>query len=616
MGWKLMSVFLLATAPALAGTGTGGGKGLGQDSLTLVRGGRSSYRIVLSAAASPSERHAAAELHRFVMEMSGAELPLCREGDAEADAPAILVGRSPQAEQRLGPGIDWDALGAEGFILRTIPPATAGRRSAPALIIAGGRLRGTMYGVYELLDRLGCRWFTPKVSRIPRRRTIAIPPLDVRGKPDFEYREPFFTEAFDADWAARNRVNSANAALDEVRGGKVTYHHFVHTFDDLVPRELFAEHPEYFPLIKAKRTNGYVQRCLTNPEVLKLAIERVRAWMRERPDAMIYSVSQNDTGNWCECDHCRAVTEEEGAHSGLYLRFVNAVAETIEREHPDKLIDTLAYQFTEAPPRRVRPRRNVRVRLCPIACCEAHPYEECSAPANVAYVQNLKAWAKITNTLYIWHYNTNFAHYLLPFPDFRELAADTAMYRRLGVRGIFFQGAYAPGGGGSDAALRSYVLARLAWNVNDDWDARVTEWMRGVYGRAWRPMRAYFDLLHAEARNPERHFTIYSPPDVGYLTPAVLARADRLFDQAERLAKGDATAAEYVAKARLSVRYAHLMLRGQAAKAGDAAARTGLAEELRRFMADVRRFGITQLREGQELSAWEKARAAEWGLAS
>jgi hypothetical protein len=340
----------------------------------------------------------------------------------------------------------------------------------------------------------------------------------------------------------------------------------------------------------------------------------VLAWIRERPDAMIYSVSQNDTANWCECDRCRAVTEEEGAHAGLYLRFVNAVAEAVEREHPDRLIDTLAYQFTEAPPRHVRPRPNVRVRLCPISCCEAHPYEQCSFPANVAYVENLKAWARITDTLYIWHYNTNFAHYLLPFPDFRELEADTAMYHRLGVRGVFFQGAYAPGGGGSDAELRSYVLARLAWNPGDDGDARVTEWLRGVYGRAWRPMRAYFDLLHAGVRDPERHFFIYSPPEVAYLTPAVLARAGRLFDQAERLATGDPVATEYLAKARLCLRYTRLMQRGQAAKAGDAASRTGLADELRRFMADVRRFGITQLREGQPLDGWEAARRTEWGL--
>jgi len=27
----------------------------------------------------------------------------------------------------------------------------------------------------------------------------------------------------------------------------------------------------------------------------------------------------------------------------------------------------------------------------------------------------------LTNTLYIWHYNTDFGHYLMPFPDMRQL---------------------------------------------------------------------------------------------------------------------------------------------------------------------------------------------------
>ena len=53
----------------------------------------------------------------------------------------------------------------------------------------------------------------------------------------------------------------------------------MHSFDGLVPPELYAEHPEYFPLIDGKRKGGYVQRCLTNPDVLKMSIERVRQWI-------------------------------------------------------------------------------------------------------------------------------------------------------------------------------------------------------------------------------------------------------------------------------------------------------------------------------------------------
>lgn len=579
-----MTRALLWTFAGLAATGAASGR-KDPEGLVLVRDGKSAYVIVLGAGASSSEKRGAREIQAHLEKMTGAVLPIVGD-EGKPPELAILVGRSRHTEA-LGVRLDLEALGSEGYLLKSV-----GRR----VVIAGSPVRGTMYGCSQFLEKLGVRWFTPKVTRIPRQATLTVPALDETGKPAFEYREPFFAEAQDRDWAARNRVNGFAAQLDESTGGKVTYHPFVHTFDDLIPRALYTAHPEYFPLIGGQRKDGYVQRCLTNPEVLKLSLERVRQWIREKPDAMLYSVSQNDTYNFCECPNCKALTEKYGAHSGLYLWFVNQIAEAIEKEHPDKLIDTLAYQFTEKAPQGIVPRRNVRVRLCPIACCEAHPYETCGAAPNQAFLQALREWARITDTLYIWHYNTNFANYLMPFPDFDEFPAETRLYRKSGVKGIFFQGAYAEGGGGSDAELRSYVMAKLLWNPDADADALVTEWMQGVYGKAWQPMRGWFDLLHSKARDPERHFFIYdSPTKVHYLAADVVGAGDRLFDEAEKLAVGDATAADYVAKSRLWLRYVKLM---QHPTAGP---------EFQAFMAEVRRRGITQLREGQTLEKWEQA---------
>ena len=80
------------------------------------------------------------------------------------------------------------------------------------------------------------------------------------------------------------------------------------------------------------------------------------------------SISQNDWHGYCECEKCRALDEHEGTHAGTLIHFVNAVAEEVEKEHPDILIETLAYQYTRKPPRHVRPRRNVVTRLCSIEC--------------------------------------------------------------------------------------------------------------------------------------------------------------------------------------------------------------------------------------------------------
>jgi hypothetical protein len=564
--------------------------------LELVKEGRSRYRICVGQEASPSERHAADELQRFLAEMSGAKLPIVTEARGGR---LILVGNSGVTD-RLRVSVTPGEVGAEGFRLKTV-----GRH----LLIAGGRQRGTMYGVYVLLEKLGCRWFTPEVSRVPKMRTIRVGPLDEVQKPAFEYREPFFTEAFDADWAARNKVNGNSMQLDEPRGGKVSYYPFVHSFYRLIPPEkYFQDHPEYFSLIDGQRRVERGQLCLSNPEVLRVGTEALLKWIEEQPGATIYSVSQNDWEGWCECDHCRRIEEEEGgAHSGPVLRFVNALAAAVEKKHPDKLIDTLAYWYTEAPPLKVRPRRNVRIRLCPIGTCQAHPYEQC--PHDAYFMKNLRAWSRITSQLYIWHYNTNFSHYLMPFPDFDELAADIPMYQRHGVVGLFLEGAYPEGGGGENAELRSYVMARLLWDTKADVERAVSEFMEGVYGKAAAAMRQYFELLHREVRLPPRgegrHFWIYGVPD---FSSGFLVQAREAFRRVEAAAENDAVRAR-VRKARLPIEYLELLGAKEFSMRGHSYAPADLAGVRQRFealMAALRSFGITSIHEGVELAGDEQ----------
>jgi hypothetical protein len=359
--------------------------------MTLVQDGHSPFVIVIRSTATLSERRGAKELQSHLWHMSGAELPIVTDLSPLPEH-AIFVGQSRHTDA-LHLNLNLRGLGTEGFVLST---------QNGHLLILGSNVRGAMYGCTSLLEKLGVRWFTPKVTLIPHRPTVVLPALDERQVPDFEYREPYIYEAFDKNWAARLRTNGTAAALDESTGGKIIYDHFVHTFDSLIPPSQFSTHPEYFPLIDGKRTGGYVQRCLSNPDVLDLTIQGVQKWIAQNPKAMIYSVSQNDTYKFCECDKCKAIEARYGGkHSGLYLWFVNQVAEAIEKDHPDKLIDTLAYMFTEEPPVGIVPRKNVRVRLCPISACEAHPYEKCSDPKTIAFVNNLKGWSKITDTLYI-----------------------------------------------------------------------------------------------------------------------------------------------------------------------------------------------------------------------
>ncbi len=516
--------------------------------LVLAENGKSDYQIVLADDASPSTRHGAEELQMFLEQISGAKLPIVSDR-SPARPHEILVGDGAHL-RTLGQNFELPSLGAEGYVLRTV-----GER----LVIAGGRLRGNMYGVYGFLeDHLGCRWFAPGVSRIPKQNRLVVGAIDDRQKPALEYREPFVHECFDGDWCARNRMNSSGGRLDQQRGGKITFakDFFCHTFLHLVPPEkYFSDHPEYFAMSNGWRQIRQPQLCCTNPDVIRICTETIRQAMRDQPDANVFSISQNDWGNYCQCPRCRALAKEEDSQIAPALQLVNRVAEAVEREFPDKLVETLAYQWSRRPPKHLRPRPNVVIRLCSIECCFSHPMATCDNEPNRAFRADLEGWAKIAPRLWVWDYTTDFAHYLLPFPNHRVLGPNIRFYAAHGVKGIFEEDANNTSNS-ELASLGGYVMAKCLWNPNYDAELAINEFLEGYYGAAAKPIRAYIDLLHDRVEREHIHVGIYVNTDYPHLTDELLTKADALWQEAQRAAAGDPAVLRCVKLSRMSVDYA------------------------------------------------------------
>ncbi len=516
--------------------------------LVIADQGKSEFVIVVGQKASPSEQHGAEELQMFLQQMTGAKLPL-KDDSGPVGPHEIILGDNAHLRQ-LKVKIDFDQLGKEGYTIRTV---------GPHLVIAGGKLRGTMYGVYGLLeDHLGCRWFTAKVSRIPKKDRLVLPPLDDTQIPVLEYREPFVRECFDGDWAARNRVNSNRAALEAKHGGKVSYYGFVHTFNRLLPPEkYFDEHPEYYSLRNGKRIKDHTQLCCTNEDVIRLVTEQVLKDMRAHPEATVHSVSQNDWGNWCECDKCRAIAEQEGSQIGPILYLVNRVAEAVEKEFPDKAIDTLAYHYSRKPPKTMRPRQNVIIRLCSIECCFSHPLATCDSRENRKFRDDIIGWSKMSNRLWVWDYTTSFAHYLVPFPNLRVLNDNIKFFKDHSVTGIFEEDNYTSVGG-EFSELGGYMMAKFLWNPDYDEDTAMNEFLEGVYGAAAGPIRQYIDLLHDKVANENIHMHIWEGPRAKYLTDDIVEQSVQLWNRAEQAVADQPEVLERVKLARLPVDYVWL----------------------------------------------------------
>jgi hypothetical protein len=561
--------------------------------IVVAENGRSDYRIVVADGASPSTRYAAAELQMFLAQISGARLPITSDREAPA-AHEIVLGQGSRL-QKLAPGLDFQRLGDEGYVIRSV---------GPHLVIAGGALRGNLYGVYGLLqDHLGCRWFAPGVSRIPKRGRVALGPLDETKVPVLEYREPYVFECLDGDWCARNRMNSGNARLEARHGGKVCFAKgfFVHTFCRLVPPEkYFAAHPEYFSLVGGKRQDEYAQLCCTNEDVIRLCTEAVRAAMRAQPDATVFSVSQNDTDKYCECPQCQALAQAEGTQAAPVLHLVNRVAEALEKEFPGKAVETLAYHWSRRAPRHLRPRPNVIVRLCSIECCFLHPLAACEGPANRAFCADLRDWSKAARRLWVWNYAVDFNHYLLPFPNQRVRGPNVRLFVANGVKGIFEQGAH--GTPHSQlAALGGYLAAKLLWNPECDQRQARDEFLEAYYGRAAPPVRAYIDLLHDRAERENLHLSVHCAPQQTYFGGDFLPRADALWEEAEKLTAADPAARERVRCARMCVDYT-ILERLRAQRPPDALPAELAARRFEPFLETLAASGMTQLGEGRKLN--------------
>lgn len=506
----------------------------------LFQDGKSDYTIILPTDASPSEKWAAEELRLCLNECGGVDIPI-GDDSATLAGPSILIGFGARLAELLGRKAEQPEDLDESFVYRNIGPHIA---------IWGGKQRGTMYGVMSFLEReLGLRWYTPKVTVTPKKNRFAFCTLSHTEKPGIRVRNDFYFEAFDPIWAAHNRVNGA-MSYREQPGGVESYW-AVHTFFPLVPpSEFFATHPEYYSLINGSRIAEHAQLCLTNPDVLRILTERLLDVMRKSPEYLIYCVSQNDWGNPCQCDNCQAIAKQEESEAGPVVWFVNQVAEAVAKEFPQKFVGTLAYQYTRKPPKTIRPRDNVVIRLCSIECCFSHDFNSC--PQNVSFINDLHQWAAIARHMYIWDYVVNFSHYIMPYPNFRVLQSNIKSFRDNNAIGIMEQASY-QGRGGEFAELRAYLIAKLLWDPECDVENGINDFMYGYYGRAGQFVRQYFDLLHGRL-TPDTHIHLGLRPDDRLFSDDFVREAEDIFDQAETVADNE-DIRQRVEVARLPIMY-------------------------------------------------------------
>ena len=532
--------------------------------LVLVeRGKPADCVIVIPSSAAEAVRYAAEELRDFTERTTEVRLPIVSEASSSAKAIVLEVegtGNGERETEAASATVQCE-LGSDSFRLRV-----DGQR----LHVTGGGANGVLYGAYELLERYaGCRWYAPWHTVAPQRERLAVPvDLDVIEHPAFLAREVHWYDVLKhPDFAARLRLNARAWCRTEAKYGGEPWRFgggldICHTFDKLVPPgEFFESHPEYFSMVCGARTGKHSQLCLTNPDVLRIVTERVLERICKDPDARFFGVSQNDNSKHCSCPACKAVDDEEGSPSGTIVRFVNAVAEAVEREFPGKVIETLAYQYSRRPPKKTRLRHNVVPCLCTIDCDFAFPLDRSPFAQNVSFVSDIRGWAAQTDGLYIWDYTTDFSHYPMPFANVLSLRDNLRFFRANGAKYIYEEGDHG-GRHGDFAELKTWLLAKWLWNPDIPEETLLDDFFNGYYGAGAPFVRRYFDELHLRQRKwssmPDRPLKVFSGTDNPALSDDFLAKAADLWAQAAEAVKDDPVCSYNVRMGAFSVDYARL----------------------------------------------------------
>lgn len=499
--------------------------------LAIVKDNKSDYVIIVSKSASQSDITAAEYLQEYIFKSTGVVVPSLKETE-QHNQNVISIGNTlllSKTKNKTKESYQEDEfqIFADGN----------------NLFFVGGTDKGTIYGVIEFIEKyLNSYVLAPDVEIVAELNEILIPEnINLNDKPYNVFRN--INGSFVDNEKYKNWMRLDN--VYEVFGNN----YYVHTFNNLIPWEKYYKlYPDLYAYYNDKHFP--TQLCLSNPEVLNRAITKLKHEMFKQPDRKYWSVSQNDNDSYCKCEKCTRTIEKEGSPSGLLLQFVNKIA----AEFPDKVISTLAYSYTRKAPKYTKPAKNVQIVLCTIELNRSMPIAE--DPSSASFVEDIKQWSALTDNIMIWDYTVDFAHFSYPFPNLHVLQPNIKFFNEYNVKSHFQQTNTLIGHEMSE--LKSYLISRLLWNPDINFDSTKQVFIEKYFGDASKYILEYVNTLEKELLKSGDKLNIYEHPtshENTIYSEKNLKYYNKLFDKAEKAVKNNPYIYQRVKVARLPIQY-------------------------------------------------------------
>ena len=311
-----------------------------------------------------------------------------------------------------------------------------------------------------------------------------------------------------------------------------------HIYPSAFPyKELAKDHPEYFGLVGDDRSQSQPHNpviCISPPEVKARLVRHIAADFDAGYD--IVELGQNDGGEYCHCEKCLAYGNTKSVSEKFWI-FHRAVAEELNRTHPDKTVMIINYGLTAEPP---------------------HTFSEFPPNVMIEMMNSLpsafEVWKNYTVARGFSVYTYLWGEYQLPGltakESFPALIATANRFTEGGVYGIYrcgcgeLFGTEGPG---------YYLFNRLIQDPQAHPNALLQEYYDYSFGTAAGAMRSFFETLDRgirgvnkiqegfAARKGEMRGAGASPQNaidiIGYVyTPATCATLEGFLARAETAA--------------------------------------------------------------------------------
>ncbi|MAE66829.1 MAG: hypothetical protein CMJ18_21430 [Phycisphaeraceae bacterium] len=525
--------------------------------LVLVRDGHPLATIVLGKKPTTSAQLAAFDLQYHLRMMSGATVPIVREGQKTRGA-LILVG-------------DTDRSGALGYRGEDFAHSEFLVDAAPSRLVLIGRDTGdheevdyesdlsvlcryhaltqaplgTCHAAHTFLERvLGVRWYLPTEigEVIPEQRTIAIEPMKLRRAVKAPYRatHPYavnrnlcYDDYKAVDWQHDEHYDLRSGVLYWIRnknwgGPRLQVNHSFVNWD----RAFGAKHPEWFSTKsweKMQKLDYQFQTnpCLSQEGLFQANLQIIRDYYDGKPEPFqgaywsasgaYFGICLNDNGSWCRCAPCvaqyRPEAGDEASLSNYFWTYVNRLGRAITRTHPRAALIGLAYSDYTVPPQDIRFEPNVGVMICRM------PYRYWHAAYHRNDYAQIRSFLEDcgAQTLFTWEYlihpwvDSNPFTPVIPRINARDakyltgLAAFRGGYMQLHLDAVMKDGAR-NGLVWSHPVMdhfRLYFRLKIYDDPSLDVEALLSEYYEKFYGPAARQVLAFVAALEQRWSDPE-----------------------------------------------------------------------------------------------------------------